>query len=260
MINDEVLVSIITPAYNCSETIRETIESVLSQTWNNWEMIIVNDCSTDNTVDIVNEYVKKDSRIKLINFQKNSGSAAARNTAIRQSNGRYIALLDSDDLWKSEKLKKQVAFMQENNIAFSFTSYDVFKKISDRERRVFVAPKKITYNQYLKNSIIGCLTVMIDKEMVPDFHMEEGYLEDVLTWMYYLKKGIVAYGIDEILASYRVSENSKSGKKIKNAQRFYQCLKEQEGIGLIRRIYSQIGYMFHALKKRIFSKKIIIND
>lgn len=260
MRNDEILVSIITPAYNCSETIGETIESVLSQTWNNWEMIIVNDCSTDNTADEVNKYAKKDSRIKLINFEKNSGSAIARNTAINSANGKFIALLDSDDLWKPDKLRRQVQFMQENNIAFSFTSYDVFRQSSDRERRVFEAPEKITYKQYLRNSIIGCLTVMIDKEKIPDFHMEEGYLEDVLTWMYYLKKGIVAYGIDETLASYRVSENSKSGKKVKNAQRFYQCLKKQDDIGLIRRIYSQIGYMVNALKKRIFSKKIIINE
>ncbi len=249
------LVSVITPAYNCAKTIGETIESVIHQTVSNWEMVIVDDCSTDNTVEVVTEYVKKDKRIRLLCLEKNSGSAAARNTAIQHAKGRYIALLDSDDMWKAEKLEHQLQFMKQNQHAFTFTAYDVFRDSSDVRRKIFEVPPKINYKQYLQNSIIGCLTVMIDKEQIPDFHMESGYLEDVLTWMFYLRSGITAYGLNENLASYRLSETSKSARKYKNAARYYQCLKQQEGIGFVPRLFYQLGYMYHASKKRLFSKR-----
>ena len=251
----DYLVSVITPAYNCSETIGETIESVMGQTYRNWEMIIVDDCSADNTVDVVSDYVKKDERIKLMRLEKNSGSAAARNTAIQNAKGRFIALLDSDDMWKPEKLERQLAFMTEKGYSFSFTAYDVFRASSDKHRRIFEVPSKINYKQYLRNSIIGCLTVMIDKDAIPDFHMENGYLEDVLTWMFYLKKGITAYGLNENLASYRLCEKSKSARKLKNAKRYYQCLKRQEGLSVVSRWFSQLGYAVMASKKRLFSKR-----
>ena len=123
-VND--LVSIITPAYNAAEYIAETIESVLAQTYPKWEMLIVNDCSTDNTATIVQNYVNKDNRIKLINLKQNSGAAVARNTAIQNAKGRYIAFLDSDDLWKKEKLQKQLNFMQQNGYAFTFHNFIMF--------------------------------------------------------------------------------------------------------------------------------------
>ena len=249
------LISIITPAYNCAKTIDDTIKSVQNQSYTNWEMLIVDDCSTDDTAAIVRRYAENDNRIRLICLSENSGSAVARNVAIRNARGRYIALLDSDDLWKTEKLEKQFMFMQSNDYAFTFTAYDVFRNLSDTKRKIFAAPTKINYKQYLQNSIIGCLTVMIDKEQIPDFHMESGYLEDVLTWMYYLRKGITAYGLNENLASYRLSSSSKSAKKLKNAQRYYQCLKQQEGIGLPIRLWYHWGYLYHATQKRLFSQK-----
>lgn len=254
----KLTVSVITAAYNCSSTIGETIESVLVQTWVNWEMIIVDDCSTDNTVEVVNEYIKKDSRIKLIQLEKNSGAAVARNRAIKASVGKYIALLDSDDLWKPNKLERQIDFMKSRDLSMSFTAYDVFKDSSERIRKVFTVPQKINYKQYLRNTSIGCLTVIIDKDKIPDFHMEEGYLEDVLTWMYYLRNGVVAYGLNENLASYRVNINSKSGKKIKNAKRYYQCLEVQPDLELAEKLISQCGYMFNAVRKRVFAKRIVV--
>lgn len=252
--HSSTLVSVITPAYNCERTIRETIESVLAQSYTNWELLIADDCSTDHTAAIVTEYTQKDDRIRLICLEKNSGSAAARNIAIQSANGRYIALLDSDDVWKPEKLERQLQFMNEHKYAFTFTAYDLFRNASDTKRRIFEVPKQIDYPQYLRNSIIGCLTVVVDREQIPDFHMESGYLEDVLTWMHYLKKGIVAYGLNENLASYRLSDGSKSAKKLRNAQRYYQCLRQQE-IGFVFRIYCHLGYTYHACKKRLFSRR-----
>lgn len=252
------LVSIITAAYNCEKTISETIESVLSQTYPNWEMLIVNDCSKDNTASVVESYASKDGRIKLINLPKNSGAAKARNTAIENAQGRFLAILDSDDLWKSDKLQKQVSFMLQHNYAFTFTSYEVFYDNSDnKKRKLFRAPKKINYKQYLRNTIIGNLTVMIDKEHIKDFQIVNGQLEDVLTWMHFLHKGYTAYGMRENLASYRVASTSKSGNKIKNAVRYYRCLQVQPIFALERIIY-EICYLFNATKKRLFAERLII--
>lgn len=260
MPDDVVLVSVITAAYNCADTIGATIESVIAQTMPHWEMIIVDDHSSDETSDVVKRYAKSDSRIKFVQLSKNSGSFEARNVAIRCARGRYIAILDSDDLWRPQKLTQQMSFMIAHNYAFTFTAYEIFKNENEKEeRKVFSVPQKVNYRQYLRNSIIGCLTVVIDKEQIPDFHMEKGYLEDVLTWMFYLKKGYIAYGLNENLASYRIRITSKSANKTKNAKRYYQCLKEQK-LSLFVRIFSWMGYIYNAIRKRLFAKKAKIDD
>lgn len=252
------LVSVITPAYNCSTVISETIESVIAQTYNNWEMIIVDDCSKDNTIEIVKEYCQKDERIKLVKMKKNQGSAEARNKGIEVSQGKYIALLDSDDLWKPNKLENQISFMKENGYALTFTAYEVFRNSDDKKRRLFEVPSAIKYKQYLSNTIIGCLTVVVDKEQIPDFHMEKGYLEDILTWMYYLRNGVTAYGLNENLASYRVIPGSKSSNKIENAKHYFHCLRIQPNLPFISCVFHEIGYAIRALKKRVFGKIIEI--
>ncbi|MGV8905502.1 MAG: glycosyltransferase family 2 protein [Acetobacterium sp.] len=248
---NEHLVSVITPAYNCEKYIKECIDSVINQTYKNWEMIIVNDNSNDNTKENIEEYIKKDQRIKLYNQQVNSGAAAARNKAIEISNGRFVAFLDSDDSWKSKKLEKQVDFMIDNKYGFTFTSYEIMSDKPEEQKKIFHVPQKINYNQYLKNTIIGCLTVIMDKEILGEIKFETGHLEDVLTWMKYLKKGNIAYGFDENLASYRVTENSVSSNKFKNAKCYYICLREQQNLSVVKSVYCQIGYMFNALRKRL---------
>ena len=245
------LVSIITPAYNCAEYIEECIESVLNQTYQNWEMLIVNDKSTDNTQFIVESYAKKDRRIKLFNQEKNAGAAAARNKALELSQGRFVAFLDSDDAWKPNKLERQLEFMLENKYGFTFTSYEIMSVKPLDKKKIFRVPEKINYNQYLRNTIIGNLTVIMDKELLGVIRVEVGYLEDVLTWMKYLRQGHIAYGLDENLAMYRVAENSVSSNKFKNAKRYFWCLREKQKLSLIKSIYCQIGYMFNATKKRL---------
>lgn len=254
-VQEQPLVSVVTAAYNCGKTIGETIESVRAQTYRNWEMLIVNDCSSDSTASVVEAYTQIDPRIKLINLSKNSGAAKARNTAIENAKGRFIAILDSDDLWKKEKLKSQIRFMLENNYGFTFTSYETFHDSSDDRRRVFRAPKSIRYKQYLRNTIIGNLTVVIDREKIPDFYVVRGHLEDVLTWMHFLNKGHVAYGLDKNLASYRVASTSKSGNKLKNAKRYFECLKVQP-ISRIECVVYEFCYLFNATKKRLFGKTV----
>lgn len=250
-----ISVSVIIPAYCCENTIRQTIDSVLAQTYPDWEMIVANDHSTDGTRQIVEQYASVDPRIHLLDLPQNVGSAMARNAAISQARGRYLAFLDSDDLWKPEKLQKQIAFMEQTRCCLSFTAYEVFKD-SHRRRRVFRAPAHLTYRQYLGNTAIGCLTVMVDRASIPDFHMIRGELEDSATWMHYLRQGITAYGLNEPLACYRVHPGSKSANKIQNARRYYRCLKTQEDLRLPSRLYYQLSYACHAAYKRLFSPSV----
>ena len=146
-------ISIVTPSYNASSFIKETIHSVQSQTYNNWEMIIVDDVSKDNTRELIKEEIETDNRIRLIELTENSGAAIARNTGINNAKGKYVAFLDSDDLWLPEKLEKQLEFMQNNDIAFSFTSYQIMNQDGILTDKVVHVPEKINYNGLLKNTI-----------------------------------------------------------------------------------------------------------
>jgi len=254
------LVSIITPAYNCSKVISETIESVLSQEYENWEMIIVNDASTDNTQKIIEKYTNLDARIKLYKLEINSGSATAKNYAIKKSHGKYIAFLDADDLWEKKKLKIQIEYMEMTRCAFSFTAYEFFSKSTDLIRKYIKVPKLITYKKYLSNTIIGNSTVIMNKDIIGNIEIKNGYLEDVLTWMFYLKKGFNAYGINNVLMSYRVYKESKSGKKLKNSKRYYRCLRKDQNFSIVKSIYFWFRYALNASKKRVFAKKRKIRE
>lgn len=244
------LVSIITPAYNAADYIAETIESVLAQTYKNWEMLIVNDCSKDNTSEIVQSYAAKDKRIKLINLKQNSGAAVARNTAIQNAKGRYIAFLDSDDLWKKEKLQKQLSFMQQNDYAFTFTEYQYLKLKPDEKLRIIKVPRSLTYEQSLKNTIIGCLTVIVDRKQTRNFQMplvRAG--QDHLTWWLLMKRGFKAYGLQENLAEYRRVEGSISHNRFNAIKRHWKLYRKYEKLSLLKSTYCFICYALHAVKK-----------
>ena len=244
------LVSIITPAYNAAAYIAETIESVLVQTYTNWEMLIVNDCSKDNTAEIAESYAKKDKRIKLINLKQNSGAAAARNTAIQNAKGRYIAFLDSDDLWKKEKLQKQIEFMQQNVYAFTYTSYEHFKETKENIQNQVQISKSLNYNQALKGNQIGCLTVMLDRKQIPNIHFTIHKHEDYILWLNILKQGITAYGIQECLALYRTG-NSKSisGNKLQSAMWTWKVYRDNIKLSVVESSYYFLFYLFRGLKK-----------
>lgn len=249
----EPLVSVITPAYNAERFIGETIESVLKQTYPHWEMIIVDDKSTDRTVEIVESYVKQDSRIKLIQLEKNSGSAVARNTAMDNAKGRYLAFLDSDDLWMEEKLEKQLKFMQENDIAFSFTKYVRMKENGELTNAISKAPKRVGYHQLMKHCVIGCLTVMIDREKVGEERMVNiRTRQDYAFWLSLMKKGFDAYGLPEVLAKYRLVENSISSNKLKAAKQNWYVYYHIEKQGLLKSLWYFAHYacisVFNLLK------------
>ena len=246
------LVSIITPSYNSSKFIVECVNSVISQTFQNWEMIIVDDCSNDNSKDIISVLSAKDERIKSIFLEENVGSAEARNIAIRQAKGKYIAFLDSDDIWNEDKLENQISFMNEKDIAFSFTSYQPISEDGKTKYSVIISPKKMSYHSYLKNTIIGCLTVIIDKEKTGDFQMPNiQSSHDMALWLLIMKRGFSAYGLDENLAYYRIVSTSNTSRKWKAAKEVWDVYRKVENLDIIYSTYCFIGYAFNAIKKRV---------
>ena len=244
------LVSIITPSYNSSRFIEECIDSVLSQTHDNWELLIVDDCSSDNSCELIEKY--NDKRIALIELEKNVGAAEARNIAIRKAKGKYIAFLDADDLWMPTKLEKQIGFMLEKNIAFSFTSYESISEDGQQRYSIIKAYKKMTYYSYLKNTIIGCLTVIIDREKTGDFQMPNiRSSHDMALWLLLMKRGFDAFGLEENLGSYRVVSTSNTSNKLKAAFDVWEVYRKVERLGIFYSIWCFINYVFNAIKKRI---------
>ncbi len=252
----EDLVSIITPVYNAEKFINTTIESVIKQTYKNWEMLLIDDCSTDSSAEIIKELAKNDSRIRYIKLDKNSGAAVTRNIGLEKAKGRYVAFLDSDDLWKEEKLQKQLDLIKEKNIAFCFTSYRYIIEDGSPTNKVARAPEKINYNGLLKNTIIGCSTVLVDKEKLGDFRMTNVRRgQDTATWLQLLKRTDYAYGIYEDLVWYRVVDGSLSHNKWKAIKRTWNTYRNVEHLSLPKAMYVFVFYAYNALKKRIKNEK-----
>jgi teichuronic acid biosynthesis glycosyltransferase TuaG len=249
---EQPLVSVITPSYNSSRFIKETIKSVQAQTYDNWEMIIVDDKSTDNTITIIEEIKQEDNRIKLIQLSTNSGAAIARNTAIKKAKGRFIAFLDSDDLWLPTKLEQQTKFMLSNDYAFTFTNYRIMKENGKKTEIVAKVTKDIDYNGLLKNTIIGCLTVMLDTTKIDNIEMVNiRTRQDFVLWLSILKRGFKAYGLNEELALYRKVEGSISSNKLKAAKRTWKVYREIEKINLFKSTWYFINYAYNASVKNL---------
>ena len=189
------LISIITPAYNASRFIGETIRSVAAQSCQNWEMIIVDDCSLDNTCSLIDEFAKQDPRIRLIRHAINGGGPAkARNTALNAANGRYVAFLDSDDLWLPDKLERQLRFMESHRSALSFTSFRRITENGESSGQPVRIPARLHYRELLKNTAIATSTVVVDRDKTGPFEMVETYYDDFVLWLSLLKRGFVAHG------------------------------------------------------------------
>lgn len=242
------LVSIIMPNYNSAEYIGETIESILAQTYNNWELIIVDDCSTDNSIEIISNY--KDSRIKLLHNETNSGAAVSRNNAIEAAEGRFIAFLDSDDLWNKNKLSNHLAFMCEGDYAFSCTSYSVVNG-ENQETAVFAPRKdKYTYREILKHCYIGCSTVVYDSDKLGKVYMPTNAekREDFACWLQILKKGADVACFHQNLTTYKVHQDSVSTNKMKMVKYQWRVYRKVERISLLKSMY----YMLHWAIKGFF--------
>lgn len=249
---ENTLVSIITPVYNAEKFIEETIQSVQNQTYKEWEMIIVDDCSCDNSEIIIKDMQERDSRIKYIRLRENSGAAMARNVALENSNGRYIAFLDSDDLWANSKLEEQIRFMNDKKCGFTFTSYEFINEDGSKLDKIVKIPEQIDYNELLKNTIICCSTVVIDRNLVGEFRMiliRKG--QDVATWLKILKYYKFAYGINNNLLKYRLVKGSLSRNKLGVFKKMWTIYRNIEKLTLIKSIHVFTCYSLNAIKKRI---------
>lgn len=240
-------VSVIIPVYNSSKYLKECIDSVLNQTYKNLEVIIVDDKSTDNSIDIINSY--KDKRMKLIRLKKNSGVSICRNKGIESSCGDYISFIDSDDYWDLDKIKKQVKFIESNDYTFIYSSYAFLK---NGKKHIAHVPKSITYKEALKNTTIFTSTVMFNMKYLNknDIYMpiiKRG--QDTATWWQVLKLGIIAYGMDDVLSVYRVGNSSLSSNKLKALKRTWDLYK-RENISFIKKIYCFNCYVINAIKRR----------
>lgn len=256
-IEKEELVSIITPVYNCEKLVSKTIESVRNQTYQNWEMILVDDCTPDNSANIIKEYEKKDSRIKYIKLKQNSGAAIARNKALKEAKGRFIAYLDADDLWKTEKLEKQVRFMLENKYAFTCTDYEKITEEGRSLNKIIRIPRKVNYNLYLRNTIIQTVGVMVDTKITGKELLEMPNIrrrQDAATWCQLLKNGYDCYECPENLSYYRVVTNSLSSNKLKAIKMNWFWYRKIEKLPLWKSCICFIGYAFNGVKKRIYFK------
>lgn len=242
-------VSIITPAFNAARFIAETIKSVKDQTYASWEMIIVDDFSQDGTSDLVQVFAKEDLRIHLMRQPQNGGPAVARDTALKAARGRYIAFLDSDDLWLPEKLECQLEFMKRNNYVFTYTRYRRISENGETSGRVIPVPSKLNYCQLLRNTAIATSTVLIDRERTGPFKMIQTYYDDYALWLTLLKKGVTAYGLQEDLMRYRIVRKSVSRHKLNSAKWVWRTYRDVEGLAFPYATWCFLNYAWRAYRK-----------
>lgn len=244
------LVSIITPTYNSEKFITETILSVQNQTYTNWEMLLVDDCSSDKTVDIIQQLMEDDHRIHLIRLNKNSGASKARNQAIKEVKGDFMTFIDADDIWFPDFLESSIATMQETGIPFVFSSYRRSNEKLEFVYSDFIVPQKVTYTDILKTNSISCLTAFIDvKRLGIKFMPDIRKRQDMGLWLKYLKEIPFAYGIQEPKAIYRIRENSLSRDKKKLLKYQWQFYRDVEKLSIFESMYYMVQWMVRGFLK-----------
>ena len=241
------LVSVIMPSYNCGDRIHKSIDSVINQNHRNWELIIVDDKSTDNTFEVISNYTSQYDNIIILELEKNSGAAVARTKGIEIAKGRYIAFLDSDDFWVEDKLEKQISFMELNNYDFTSTAYELFDEYGESLKTIKLPPKKVDYNKMIDLSCpIGNLTVMYNQDnlgkfVVPDIRKRN----DLALWLQILKKTEACYGMDDVLAGYTIGRSgSLSKNKLELAKYHWDLYYNIEKLGIVKSILGVLKWAF----------------
>lgn len=246
-------VSIITPVYNAEKFLPTTITSVLEQTYKNFEYLLIDDCSSDESRNILADYAETDERIKVIKQATNQGAAVARNAGLEAAKGQYIAFIDSDDQWLPDKLAKQLDFMTTRQSAFSYTAFALLYEDGTVKKEKVAVPEKLNYSGLLKNTAIACSTVIIDRQMVGDFRMplvRKG--QDTATWLMLMReRHISADGLQEVLNLYRQVEGSISNNKLSALKRTWHTYYHLENLPFWRASYYFICYALNALRRRL---------
>jgi teichuronic acid biosynthesis glycosyltransferase TuaG len=255
---ETALVSIITPSYNSEKFIADTIRSVQSQTYTNWELLIVDDCSTDGTKHIVKDFMEEDRRVTFHQLRKNSGAGVARNQAVEMAGGKYIAFLDSDDLWQPEKLEKQIAFMETNRLPFTFSFYDCIDEDGNPLHKRIEAPKTLRYSHLFFCNFVGNLTGIYDAEYfgkIPISGIRKR--QDWMVWLTVLKRIRKGKPVPESLALYRVRKNSISSSKLTLLQHNFTVYRLFHKYSVLTSLVCMCGFLLvQLLVKPMYSKKI----
>lgn len=245
-------VSIITPAYNVESSISSTIISVINQSYCEWELLIIDDCSTDKTQSIIKEFSIKDKRIRYFKTDAPSGSPSLpRNIGIDNARGKFIAFLDADDLWLPNKLECQIKFMEHNNVKFLYSDYEKIDFMGNRNNRIIRMPSVSTFWDVIETCTIPCLTVIITKEIIGETRFKYIAKEDLAFWLDILKKNVKAHNTCEVLALYREHQNSRSSNKIKMIHDQWHLLREIEGVKPIVAFYFMFKYIIFGFLKYI---------
>lgn len=271
------LVSIIVPVYRAAAYIAETIAMVEAQTWQDWELILVDDCSPDNSAEVIRNTLRKQAGqdnaarqscegvqlevltgaggqpVMLLQKQKNEGAARARNTGLDMAQGRYIAFLDADDVWYPEKLEREMRFMRQKEAGFVFTAYEFGDSQARPTGRVVHVPERLTYRQALSRTVIFTTTVLFDRKRIPDrlLRMPAVASEDTATWWQILREGYTAWGLNEVLAVYRRPAKSLSSNKAEAVRRIWNLYRRQEKLSVAARAGYFIMWAYRATKRRI---------
>ena len=249
------MISIVVPVYNAENYIRETMEMVRKQSYRDWELLLVDDASSDGSVQVMEKYLEecKDGRIHIIKKEKNEGAAAARNEGICLAKGRYLAFLDADDIWLQDKLSLQLEFMKKNQASFVFTAYEFGDEKAVGTGKIVHVPSKLTYEEALSRTVIFTTTVLLDTEKIGKelIYMPRVPSEDSATWWQILRKGHVAEGMDRVTAIYRRPEKSLSSNKFKAMKRIWFLYRKVEKLPLIKSSFLFVGWAYRATRRRI---------
>lgn len=249
------LVSIIVPVYNVKKFIRETMDSVLAQTYPHWELLLVEDGSSDGSADVITAYIaeKQESRIRMIRQPSNQGAAMARNRGLKEAAGKYIAYLDADDLWMPEKLEHELRFMEEKDAAFAFTGYEFADEHGVGLGKVVRVPETLIYRQALSNTTIFTTTVMFDTSKISKELLEMPVIksEDTALWWRVMRMGYTAYGLDENLVKYRRPGSSLSSNKLEAVRRIWNLYRKAEGLGIVNSIWHFCFWAVRAVWRRV---------
>ncbi len=248
-------VSIIVPVYNAEKYILETVERVVAQTYTDWELLLVVDGCRDRSAQVLREYqeAKQESRLRIIVREENMGAARARNKGLQEAVGRYIAYVDADDLWRPEKLARQLRFLQEKQAAFVFTGYEFADERGAGTGKVVHVPGELCYKEALKNTTIFTSTVMFDTERIPRelLEMPDIKSEDTALWWKVLRNGYTAYGLDENLVLYRRPARSLSSNKLEAIRRIWNLYRRAEGLSVPRSLYNFCFWAVRAVRRRL---------
>lgn len=254
------LISIIMAAYNAEKTIGHSISSVLDQTYPNFELLVVNDCSTDGTEKLVESFAAKDSRVRLISNEKNSGVSYTRKHGLEEAKGEWIAILDSDDAWAPEKLEKQIALQEKTNADLLFTGSTFVDADGQPISWYLAAPAEVTYRRLLKQNILSNSSALVRKELYAKHYASgDGMHEDFAIWLSILQEGRKAYGVDEPLLIYRIAKSSKSGNKFKAAKMNWNTYR-YVGLNPVSALYYECWYMVKGLLKYKNLKRVQENQ